>query len=1120
VVDNFITVKLKLERFIKKYYVNELIRGLILFAAIGLLYFLFTLLIEYILWLKPVARTLLFWVFVIVELSLFIKLIISPTFKLLKLKQGLNYIEASRIVGEFFPEVKDKLINVIQLHNTKDRSELLLASIQQKSLELKPVPFSIAVNFSHNLKYLKYLAIPLLIVTLSFISGHMNWFSDSYNRVVNYQTAYDPPAPFRFLITNQNLNAIENNPFKLVVTTSGNVVPEDVQIFYQGEAYFLKQSRTNEFEYVFSKPQQPLEFIVSANGVFSETYRLNVIAAPTILGFEMVLNYPAYTKKKDESFSNNGNASVPQGTKITWNVRTKSTTQLRLVTDDSVFSFLNDNDNFKTSQRVHNNLKYLINTSNESLENYESLAFSINILKDELPRLKVEMNRDSVELETLYFYGQASDDYGLNKLELIYYQTDTPENKFIKSIPIKQTNFDEFIYIFPNNLDLDNNVSYELYFKIYDNDIINGYKSVKSELFRYRKRSVKELALEKLNNQKATITDLNRSLNNFDKQDLELKNLTKNQKEKSNLSFSDKKNFKEFLKRQKNQERLMQNYNKNLMNNLKRFEKEDVQNDFFKEAIENRLKENQEQLLEDEKLLKELEELSDKLQKEQLTDKLEQLAKQNKNKKRSLQQLLELTKRYYVSKKAEQLKMQIEELAKKQLQLSEEDMERNTKDKQEKLSDLFDTFKKDMQEIDTENKQLKDPIEGIKRDPVLEKLIEKELKNALNKLDKKENSLNKKEQQNDHNNAQKSQKKASQKMKEMGQLMSQTAMGGGGDQMSEDIDVLRQILDNLLLFSFNQEALMMQFKNIQVNHNKYAQYLKRQQDLKVHFEHVDDSLFALSLRQPMISERINKEITEVFFYMNKTLSQLEDNRLYQGVASQQYTVTSSNTLANFLSDLLDNMESQMNPTPGQGEGSEMQLPDIIMSQEQLNQEMKQGLSGLSQQENGDKEGTKGLKEDGEPSNKGPKGAGNSSDESEYMQGQLFKVFQQQQVLRQALKDKLNQMGVNSEQGNNLLKDMEEIETDLLNDGFTDRLLQKMADLKHNLLKLEKAELSRGEDTMRQSSTNKDRYQNSVRERMKTVKNYFNTTEILNRQLLPLRQEYKDKVKEYFSKIDD
>jgi len=1120
VVDSFITVKFKLEKFIKKYYVNELIRGLILFAAIGLLYFLFTLLIEYILWLRPVARTLLFWVFVIVEASLFIKLIVSPAFKLLKLKRGLNYLDASRIVGEFFPEVNDKLINVIQLHNSKERSELLLASIQQKSLELKPVPFSIAVDFSHNIKYLKYLAIPVLIVILSFISGQMNWFSDSYNRVINYQTAYAPPAPFSFLITNQDLNAIQNKPFKLIITTIGNVVPEDVKIFYQGETYFLKESRANEFEYIFSKPQKPFDFTVSANGVVSKPYRLNVIAAPTILGFEMALNYPAHTKKNLESFSNNGNASVPQGTKITWNVTTKSTTQLRLVTDDSVFSFLEDNGMFTTSKRVYDNLKYSLNTSNESLENYESLAFSINILRDEPPRLKVEMVRDSVELETLYFYGQATDDYGLNKLELIYYQTNTPENIFIKSIPVKQTNFDEFIYTFPADLDLDTNVGYELYFKIYDNDIINGFKSVKSKLFRYRKRSIKELTLEKLNKQRATITDLNSSLNNFKKQDLELKNLTKSQKEKTNLSFSDKKKFKDFLNRQKNQERLMQNYNKNLINNLNRFEEQDAQNDSFKEAIENRLRENQDQLLEDEKLLKELEKLSEKFQKEQLTEKLEQLAKQNKNKKRSLQQLLELTKRYYVAKKSEQLKEQIEELAKKQLQLSEEGMEINTKDKQERLSDQFDTLKKNLREIDAENKQLKDPIKGLKRNLALENLIEKEQQNALENLDKKENSLDKQEQQNNNNKAQKSQKKAAQKMKEMGQLMSQMTMSGGGNQLTEDIDVLRQILDNLLLFSFSQEALMTQFKSIQVNHNKYADYLKRQQNLKTHFEHVDDSLFSLSLRQPMISERINKEITEVFFYINKTLSQLEDNRLYQGVASQQYTVTSANSLANFLSDLLDNMENQMNPTPGKGEGSEMQLPDIIMSQEQLSEEMKQGLNNRKQQEKGDKKGNDGRKKEDSGNKSGSKETGNNADGNEYLQGQLFEIYQQQQFLRQALKDKLDKMGVKPEQGNNLLKDMEQIEKDLLNSGFTERLLEKMSDLKHELLKLEKAELSRGEDTARQSTTNKKRYQNDERERTKTVKKYFNTTEILNRQVLPLRQEYKVKVKEYFSKIND
>ena len=141
--------------------------------------------------------------------------------------------------------------------------------------------------------------------------------------------------------------------------------------------------------------------------------------------------------------------------------------------------------------------------------------------------------------------------------------------------------------------------------------------------------------------------------------------------------------------------------------------------------------------------------------------------------------------------------------------------------------------------------------------------------------------------------------------------------------------MLRQSCDNLVLFSFDQESLMRRFKSIQVNHNQYANYLKNQQGLKKHFEHVDDSLFALSLRQPMISERINKEITEVFFNIDKSLEQLAENRLYQGVAAQQYTVTSANTLASFLSDVLDNMENQMNPSHGQGGGGDMQLPDII-----------------------------------------------------------------------------------------------------------------------------------------------------------------------------------------------
>jgi len=406
----------------------------------------------------------------------------------------------------------------------------------------------------------------------------------------------------------------------------------------------------------------------------------------------------------------------------------------------------------------------------------------------------------------------------------------------------------------------------------------------------------------------------------------------------------------------------------------------------------------------------------------------------------------------------------------------------------------------------------------IPNDKKAEEDIKKEQQEASENLGEKEKSEDQQEQNEQQGKAKKNQKKAAQKMKKMSEQMSQPMAGGSSQQISEDIDMLRQILDNLVLFSFDQEDVMNQFKNIQVNHNKYAKHLIKQQGLREHFEHVDDSLFALSLRQPMLSEQINKEITEVFFNIDKSLEQLAENRLYQGLAAQQYTVTSANNLASFLSDILDNMESQMNPSPGKGEG-DMQLPDIIMSQEELNKQMEEGMK--KSEEGQKKEGEKGEEgEEGEPkqNEEGDK-QGEGEGNNEELKGELFKIYQQQQQLRQALEDKLGKEGKNGV-GSNLLKQMEGIERDLLNKGFTNRTLQRMMQLKHQLLKLENATFQQGEDNKRKSKTNENQFSNTLNNQFFNAKQYFNTTEILNRQALPLQQVYKKKVKEYFKKADD
>ena len=1114
-LSNFKSIQDKLEAFIKKYYTNELIKGAILFFAIGLLYFLITLLIEYALWLNPTARAVLFWVFVFVEAALFLRFIAKPIAKLFKFQKGINYVDASKIIGNHFSEVNDKLLNVLQLKENSKESELLLASIEQKAIELNPIPFKLAINFKSNVKYLKYAAIPLVIILLSFVSGKYNWFSDSYERVVNYKTAYEPPAPFQFFVVNDSLRALENKDFTLVVHTEGEVIPDNVQINYNNETYYLKKINLGVFEYVFAQPKENIKFNLLANNVNSQTYDLEVVNTPTLLSFDLVLDYPAYTKKQDETLKSNGNAIVPQGTKVTWNLKTKSTDDVVLNTQDSLVKFNGKNDEFQLSKRLYKSLDYSLQTSNENLKDFESLAFSINVIRDQYPELNVKMEQDSLDSQTLYFYGQVSDDYGLSKLQLVYYPSNSDKEKSVERLNVSNSNFDEFVSVFPNQLNLEVGVSYDLYFEVFDNDAISNFKSSKSNTFSYRKLTKDEVEQEQLEEQSETIDDLNNSLEKLEEQDEELKEFSKTQKEKSELNFNDKKKLENFLERQKEQDELMKNFNKRLKENLDEFQEE--KDDPFKESLKQRLEESQEQFKKDEELLKELEKLSEKIKKEELSQKLEELAKQNKNKKRSLQQLLELTKRYYVTMKSEKIRVELEELAKEQEKLSEESEENNTKEKQDELNKKFEDIEKELEDLRKENNKLREPLD-VPNDKKKEDDIKKEQQEASENLEKKEENQGQQSKEQQQNNAKKNQKKAAQKMKQMSEQMQQSMMSGSSEQMSEDIDMLRQVLDNLVFYSFEQEEVLDKFKSIQVNHNEYAKHLIKQQNLREHFEHVDDSLFALSLRQPTLSESINKEITEVFFSIDKSLEQLAENRLYQGVAAQQYAVTSANALASLLSDILDNMENQMNPSPGQGQGGDIQLPDIIMSQEELNKQMEEGLKKSEEGKKKDgekgKEGEEGEQKEGEGQQQ--EGEGGNSEE---LNGELFQIYQQQQQLRQALEEKIGKEGKKGA-GGNLLREMESIEQDLLNRGFTNRTLQRMMNLQHQLLKLENATFQQGEDNKRKSKTNQEQFNNLTNTQLQNAKQYFNTTEILNRQALPLQQVYKKKVQEYFKKTND
>jgi hypothetical protein len=1107
-----------------------------------------------------------------------------PLIYLFKLKKGINFNDASKLIGEHFPEVKDKLTNVLQLKEDNSNSELILASINQKAEELSPIPFKNAVNFRTNTKYVKYALIPLLILGAFYASGKIDWFSKSYNRVVNYNVAYEPPAPFKFFILNENLETIENKSLTLYIETIGNVIPENASIAFNNETYFLESKSSGVFEYTFNRVNQPITFNLSANSVKSKPYTINLINAPQIISFDMTLDYPSYTGKKNETLKSIGSAIIPQGTKVSWNVKSKSTEKLMFYSKDSLAFTKVDSDLFNLSNRFYNSTDYSLSTTNKNLNNYENLAFSLKVIKDQYPEINVQSKTDSLDLQTLYFFGEVSDDYGLTNLKLVYYPTNEEDKIKTQNIPISNGNFSEFISSFPNNLSIEEGKPYELYFQVYDNDASTKNKNTKSKVFSYRKRTNSEEEQKQLQEQSKTIQDLSKSLKQFDKQENELKELSKTQKEKSTLSFNDKKKIEQFLERQKNQKKLMQDFNKKLKDNLEEFQKktdespkkEDQPKDQFKEDLKKRLEENEEKLKEDEKLLEELQKLMEKFDKEEFSEKMDNLSKKSKNQKKSLEQILELTKKYYVTKKLEKIGKELDALAKKQDALANKKDEENTKEEQDKLNEEFNNLKKQLDELEKDNKNLKNPVK-LPRNKNIEENVSEDQKDASEALKEEQESAEESEQENSKKKAKKKQKSAAQQLKKMSMSMQKSMQGAQQEKMEEDTAMLRQILDNLVLFSFNQEANMDDFSKIDINHSEYSKYLRIQNNLKSNFEHIDDSLFSLSLRQPKISEKVNTEISNVYYNIDKALALLAENDLYKAIGTQQYVITAANTLADFLSDILDQMQNQQMgmPAPGEGEGG-MPMPDIIISQEELAKKMEKGSKKGEKGEDGEsgekgekgKEGKKGKDgesgESGESgksgksgktgkngqsgeSGEGESGKGNKNGKngksgkgkgksgegkdgnnpegkpgtSEEMNGELFQIYQQQQMLRQALEERLERDGIRETgDASKLIKEMEQVELDILNKGFTQETASKMKNIQHQLMKLQKATLQQNEDTKRKSEANKKEFENTSTNQIETAKQYFNTTEILNKQHLPLQPIYKQKVQQYFKQDND
>ena len=115
----------------------------------------------------------------------------------------MDHAEAAKIIGRHFPDIEDRLLNTLQLQahaNSIDpgSQELILASIAQRSKQLRPYPFTSAVDFKENRKYLKY-ALPPIALFAGLYLILPEAMEDPTDRLIHHRTEVIDMPDFRLV---------------------------------------------------------------------------------------------------------------------------------------------------------------------------------------------------------------------------------------------------------------------------------------------------------------------------------------------------------------------------------------------------------------------------------------------------------------------------------------------------------------------------------------------------------------------------------------------------------------------------------------------------------------------------------------------------------------------------------------------------------------------------------------------------------------------------------------------------------------------------------------------------------------------------------------------------------
>lgn len=1090
----------KIDLFIRRYYLNKLLRGVILWAAILCSGYIIAALSEYFGHFTVFFRTAIFYAFIVLNLAIIGRYVLPPLLAWLKLGNVISHEQAAGIIGQHFTEIQDKLLNTLQLkelaNNDSRHRQIIEASIDQKIEVLHPVRFPTAINIRDNVKHLKWVVPPvLLIIVIAFAAPAI--LTESTRRLIRHDQYFAPVAPFKFVILNEQLSATQGEDYKLDLKLEGNQVPSAVYIEIEDHTFKLDKQNLSSFSYLFTNVQHNTTFRFNGGGYSSAKYELTVNARPSLLHFNAALNFPAYLHKKNEVITNAGDLTIPAGTVVQWQLRTEHADHVifKLNNSSRMLSPSAENE-FTHSERITGNSQYLLKPVNSKATKTDSASYHINVIADETPAIIAEEKSDSVSLKALYFNGKIQDDHGFSSLRFHYTVRDAGNKERSYVVPVRadlsHTVADFFYFWNLKELKAKPGDQISYYFEVADNDAVSGPKTARTAEKVLNLPTEQQLANELNSNSQQVQEKMQSAAKMAAQLERETQRLNQNLLNKNSLSFDEKKQVEDLLQKRKELEDLVKNIQDDNKKNIYNRQQNQKQNEQVTQ-MQNEIDKLLQNLLDPKtrEMLERLKQMMQQEQKEGTRDELSKMQDDNKSLKKELERMMDLYKKLDFEQKLNQNINKLNQMADDQQKLSEQSKQPNADKNQ--IAQQQQKLKQDMQDV---KKSLNDLEKSAPDADSKFQNPDKEEQQIDDQMDKSQSEMSK----NNMKNASDAQQQAAQQMQRLSKKLQQENQEEEDKQVTLNAQQLRELIKDLVNSSFDQEKLMQTFRSTSPSDPNYISLAQKQKDIKDNLKTAEDSLYALSKRVPQIQTTVNQEITSINDHISQAIDNLGDRRTGEANRNQQYAMTSMNNLALMLNEVLDQLQSMMkNAKAGKGK-QKQSMSQMSQMQQQLNNNMQKMRQQMQQQ-----------------------GGNQGQSQHQSMSEQLARMARQQQQIRQGIeqfnRDQLKNGKSGSGNLDKIAKQMEQTENDIVNRRITEETLKRQQQIQTRLLEAEKAEQEQEQDKQRLSQAGKEFPPGYIKALQIYQQQKVKQTEQLKTVSPELNLYYKQKVKKYFDQLN-